>query len=140
MKYINSFEKFGDWFKKNKEIELNTVNDSDGSDHIIFPNGQYCTVESIPEIGCYVILNIKYNPLDGYSHPNEFENVIGTVTRRIAWNPEHTGVLVTIRYKINNKAGVESVVFEDAYSHELECWSKNKNEIDSYLDSKKYNI
>lgn len=130
MKYINTFEKFGDWFKKKKEIEpLN-------SDHtIFFPTGQYCTIESIPEIGDYVILNTKYNTSDGYSHPNEYENLIGTVSKRITWSPEHTGVLVTIHYKINNKD-----VFEDAYSHELECWSKNKNEIDSYLDSKKYNI
>ena len=73
----------------------------------------------------------KYDVEGGFSHSNKFDDLIGVISNKIIWNPEHTGMLLEIFYDDSK---------EYAYSQELECWSKDKTEIEAYLNSKNFNL
>lgn len=120
---------FGNFFKKNEsKIE---------DESLEFPTGEYCTDDDLPNKGDYVVLNTKYDVQNGFTHSDKFKDKIGVISDKTAiWNKEHTGVLVGVFYENDNKINED----EYAYTQELECWSKNKRVIESYLNSKKYNL
>jgi hypothetical protein len=135
MKYLKTFEKFGDWFRKKKKEIIEPLKIEDES--LKFPTGEICHQYDLPNEGDYVVLNTKYDEQNGFSHPDRFKDKIGVIVNKTGiWNPEHTGMLVTIFYENDNKINED----EDTYTQELECWSKSKKEVENYLNSKKYNL
>lgn len=128
-----TFEGFLDKFKKKK---LDVIEDV-----LHFPTGEQFP-KDLPITGDYVIINSEYWKEDnniGFKHDDIFYNIIGKVTNLFddvnMWNVKHTGKFIDIEFIINNKT-----ITENAFSDELECWSKNKEELEMYLESKNYNL
>ena len=100
-------------------------------------------INFLPKVGDYIIIN-EDSFLDARK---TFKDIISTIGQIIEIKGEHGGsnTYYVIKFDndgINPEFGTTFTVdgLKKFYISDIKCWSDTKNELEAYLDSKKYNL